>query len=449
MTRFFLRIFVSVWIILAVTAGLTITAARYLPQPEYGNPSQGYEEQMINLISSDLEYEMEINPVKAPQRLIDQHVLDYDQILQIFVIDSNGNDILDRDLPAQVRRVHDRTLRATGSVVRARDPRITIQEKPRSEYLVVGYQGVFPFSRIMRMPRARTLFLLVAFVVSTAISYVLARFIVQPIRHLRIAGHEVAQGNLTVRVGHTVEGRDDDIAMLARDFDVMTERIDDLLKNQQRLMRDVSHELRSPLGRLRAMLSIAEQSGDEKTLSHLGRMEIEVQRLDHLIGEILTFARLEAKSEIDRQSVDIMDLMHEIAADVSLEGSKDEKEVVVSGPESCLMQLDSDLIHSSVENVVRNGLRYTPTNTKVEICVEQTRSEVEISIRDYGAGVAENILPLLFNPFFRADEERGAQSKAGGVGLAIAKRGIELHRGKITAKNCVDDGLKVTIRLPL
>ncbi|MEM9531706.1 MAG: ATP-binding protein [Pseudomonadota bacterium] len=272
---------------------------------------------------------------------------------------------------------------------------------------------------------------------------------VLPIRHLRKAGQRVAAGDLSVRVAHTVGDRQDDIAGLARDFDTMTQRIDGLLSGQQRLMRDVSHELRSPLARLQALQSLARQQFTGEDDSHiLDRMDHETERLNALIEQILVFARLDARQEIRRQTTDLADLLRTIVDDAMTEAGETEKDVVYEGPNRRTLQLDASLMHSAIENVVRNALRFTADATAVRVTLVEGPSGVYITVEDVGPGVPENALNALFEPFYQVDESRTPTNSGSGVGLAIAKRAIELHQGRIRAENRAQGGLRVTIELP-
>jgi signal transduction histidine kinase len=288
----------------------------------------------------------------------------------------------------------------------------------------------------------------ITFLLSAAGSVVLARFVIRPVRRLRDAGQRVAEGDLTARVAPTVGSRKDAIAELARDFDVMTERVQALLESQQRLMRDVSHELRSPLARLQALLSIARQKLDGIEGLPLDRMERELERLDELISEIVFYARLEAKTEIDRRRTDLVDLLQNIVDDADVEGQESGKQIRLHGPAACMMDVDAGLIQRAVENIVRNALKHTAPQTIVEVTIAERQASVEIVVRDRGPGVPEVALDKLFDSFYRVEDGRGTHSGSGGIGLAIAQRSVQLHGGTIRAANCSDGGLRIEMTLP-
>jgi signal transduction histidine kinase len=285
------------------------------------------------------------------------------------------------------------------------------------------------------------------FVLLTAVaSYLLAGFVVRPVRRLQSAGHKVAEGDLSVRVAHTVGSRTDEIAQLARDFDGMTARVETLLQSQQQLMRDVSHELRSPLARLQALLSIAEQRSGVLDEGLINGMETELVRLDKLIGEILNYARLENRRGIQRRPTNIVDLVQNIVDDASLEAQAASKQIRLECPEQLVLNLDAGLIQSAVENVVRNAVKLTRTTVNVVIWEEDLR--VHIVVEDDGPGVAPKELDRILLPFYRIVDSRGAHSGSGGLGLAIAERSVRAHGGMISAENRNDAGLRVDILLP-
>jgi two-component system sensor histidine kinase CpxA len=309
--------------------------------PASSDESFQYDARLVNIVANDLREALAVDPDNAAELVADHHLLDFGRRMQIYILNAAGDDVLDRRLPFAVNRVHQRTTFFSDEPLEIRDPRLLVRRDGLDSYTVVGYQRVYPMGSVLARPGARALLLIVAILVSAAVSLVLARFIVLPVRRLQKAGHRVAEGDLSVRVAHTVGGRRDDIAQLARDFDAMTERIERLLTTQQRLMRDVSHELRSPLARLQALQSLARQRlTDEDDTSVVDRMESESERLNLLIEEILSFARIDAQQEIQRQTTDIADLVQAIADDVSIEIGDAAKDVTYEGPERLTLDVD-------------------------------------------------------------------------------------------------------------
>ena len=289
--------------------------------------------------------------------------------------------------------------------------------------------------------------LAVALVVSGLVCYGLARYLTQPIRRLQAASTEIANGNFAVRIEDP--RRRDELGDLGRDFDRMAAQLERLHASQQQLLRDVSHELRSPLARLQVALGLARQRGATGIASELDRIEQEAEVLESLIARLLTIARLE--SGVDETSdamLDVDALVADVARDARFEGSDDDKTVVVDGSSGASIRGDRAMIRSALENIVRNALRYTDDHTAVEVTIRGGADAVEIAVRDHGPGVDPSVIDGLFKPFVRADYARDRDSGGYGIGLAIAESAVKRHGGTIRARNHADGGLCVTVSLP-
>jgi two-component system sensor histidine kinase CpxA len=446
---FFWRIFLSLWAIVLVTILLTFLAVGWLPDSNEGLDGKRFAEQLVNLVARDLRQQLGVDPTEAIDRFIKEQALDFSPVLQIYVLDPEGDDILGRALPEPVADIikarHSFSEQGNGIEL---SPGIFVRFEGLNGFTVIGQEGFLPARRLFLKQGGRGLLVAFWIVVAAAVSFILARFIVVPVRRLRLAEQQVAAGDLSVRVAHTVGKRTDDIARLARDFDVMTERVDALMQSQQRLMRDVSHELRSPLARLQALLSIARQKADAEHAEQIDRMESELERLDELIGQILVFSRLEIQDAIVRRPTDIVDLARNIVDDASIEAQVAEKHIQMNGPERCVIDLDSGLVQSALENVLRNALRYTPPGMSVDVSILEDAHDIRVVVDDHGPGIPEDALESVFEPFYRVAAAEQSHSSGGGIGLAIAKRGIELHQGGITAENREGGGLRIEIVLP-
>jgi len=447
--RFFWRIFISAWAVVMITTALTFSAARWLPDGRNTVRDTGFREQMVTLIAHELQRNLSVDPTTAVDTLVREHSLDFSPLLEIYVLDPEGNDILGRKLPETVSLAFRSTHGADASTMAPVQSHLQVRSRGLSGYMVVGREGHLPVARELARPGGRVLLVLIAVCVSAGASYKLTEFIMLPVHRLRLAGQRVAAGDRSVRVAHTVGDRRDDIAGLARDFDSMTERVDALIKSQQRLLRDVSHELRSPLARLQALFSIARQKGVVEGGAQIDRMEAEVNRLNELIGEILAYSRLEAHMGVTAHPTDIVDLVQNIVDDASVEAQSAGKDIVMHGTARYVMELDSGLIQRAVENVIRNALRYTADGTEVIVRIVETAGAIRILVDDHGPGVPEDALSKIFEPFYRAEASASAQSWDGGIGLAIAERSIRLHGGTISASNRETGGLRVEIVLPV
>jgi signal transduction histidine kinase len=279
--------------------------------------------------------------------------------------------------------------------------------------------------------------------------YGLAMYLSSPIGKLRRATQKFAEGDLQTRVATEVGNRRDELASLAKDFDEMAERIENLLHSQRRLTQDISHELRSPLARLNVALEIAKQkSVNEATAPILHRIETESNRLNEMIGRLLMLSKLESGAQdFARQSINMKKLIESVTADADFEAQAKGKSVKILENNECRVFGNENLLRSLIENVLRNAVRYTGKGTTVEVSMTNGRGKAEITVRDYGEGVPEDELENLFRPFYRVGEARERKTGGIGLGLAIAERAVDAHKGTIKARNA-GDGLIIEIKLP-
>ena len=296
-------------------------------------------------------------------------------------------------------------------------------------------------------PRLPLLPMLAGLLASLLCAAGLAWYIAKPIRHLRQAFDAAAKGDLEIRVSPSMGGRRDELADLGHDFDRMTEHLQVLMAGQKRLLHDVSHEMRSPLARLQAAIGLARQQ-PARMADSLQRIEREGERMNLLVGELLTLSRLEAGVTGALENVDMGELLAGIVEDARFEGAAQQIDIVYAPGEMAEIRANPELLHRAVENVVRNALRFSAAGGAIHIAAGRVDGErFQISIGDDGPGVPESQLENIFKPFFRGD----AQNTAGGygLGLAIAQRVIAAVNGEIQAKNKLGGGLLVEIDLPL
>lgn len=285
--------------------------------------------------------------------------------------------------------------------------------------------------------------------VSAVVCFLLARFISAPIGHLRAATRSIASGNLSVRVAGMLGRRSDELAMLALDFDSMAERLRTLLESHQQLLRDVSHELRSPLARLQIALGLARRPAANLE-QEFDRIEQETHRLDELIGEILNLTRLDDPARsIETEEVAVDELLELIAENARVEAEALHVHVDVEMSPGLFVEGDRELLFRALENVVRNAIRFSPAGAIVKIAAQpQGDQGVRLSVRDRGPGVPAEYLEKIFEPFWRVGDARDRDSGGHGIGLAITSRVVGLHGGTVRATNVAGGGLEVAITLP-
>ena len=283
----------------------------------------------------------------------------------------------------------------------------------------------------------------------------LARYLTKPILNLRTTTNELAEGNLGARVATNLTRRRDEIGELGRDFNGMAERLESMVKAQQRLLGDISHELRSPLARLGVALGLARQRSGKEAAASLDRIERESDNLNEMISQLLTLTRLESgTASRKRTNVDLSSLVREVAEDADFEARSLNRSVQVVSNDKCSINGVEELLRSAVENVVRNAVRFTPEGTAVEVALKRQNGAGDnfaiISVRDRGNGVPEESLEKIFRPFYRTEDARDRQSGGGtGLGLAITERAVRMHGGTVEASNAPGGGLAVEMKLLL
>lgn len=291
----------------------------------------------------------------------------------------------------------------------------------------------------------------IAILVSFCVCYWLTKYLTDPILRLREASHRLAGGDLSSRASKGLERRSDELGFLVRDFNTMAVRIEDLISRQKQLIYDLSHELRSPLARLNVALDLArERKGDD---SSFDQAENDLERINEMIGRMLTVAKLDtSQAEVQMMRVDLGELVSQVVRSAAFEMRERKNAVQVTPHEPIFVSGNAELLQSAIENVIRNAIRYTPSDTSVDIDLKYVEQEgkalIQLSVRDYGAGVPESELSNIFQPFHRVGTDRDRQSGGAGLGLAIADRVIRLHGGTVYARNVISGGLCIDIFLP-
>ncbi len=374
--------------------------------------------------------------------------------VRFYFFDEAGNVLLDRPAPPVVQGIArnkeglERT-RAQGlSAVRVelgiavrqvtgpsgRKYSLAFQTSPSHLVPVSKAIGGHPYLRLLAIT-----------LVAIGLCFALTLHITRPLGKLRQAASDIADGRLKTRVKPAIGRRHDEIALLGDDFDRMAEQIERLVTAQRNLLGDVSHELRSPLARLIVALSLLKQAQSEEAAEYQTRIGIEADRLDKLIGQLLTLTRIDSGVDSTlRETFDLANLVQEVTADGDFEARVQNRTVRFLASESCTMTGVAELIRSAVENVVRNAVRHTAEGTAVEVTIERKEPFALLRVRDHGPGVPVEMLDKIFLPFHRNGQGGGA-----GLGLAIADRVVKMHNGTIEAYDAREGGLVIDIHLPL
>jgi len=279
--------------------------------------------------------------------------------------------------------------------------------------------------------------------------YGFAYHLTSPVRRLRAVVDCFGRGDFSARAA---ANRRDELGELARSFNTMADRIQTLLAAERRLLLDISHELRSPLARLGVAVELArsgeERSGEDRE-HMLDRIQKEADRLNELVGELLQVTRVEGDPTKQKlETVRLDELLGDLVYDSLLEAKAKECTLLLKAPDAVTLTGDEELIRRALENVLRNAIRYAPHASAVDVELVRTGSSAQVRVRDYGPGVPEESLPRIFDPFYRVDSDRNRASGGLGLGLAIARRSVELHKGRLTAQNA-RPGLLVAIEFPI
>ena len=291
----------------------------------------------------------------------------------------------------------------------------------------------------------------VALLVSGFICYLLTKYLTTPILRLSEVAQQLAAGDLNTRAGTEIVRRHDELGDLVRDFNTMAARIEELVSQQRQLIYDVSHELRSPLARLNVALDLGrERKGNDPAFDH---MEQDLDRLNEMIGRLLTIAKLDNSSiPMQMTQVNLSELASQVVHDAGFESQERGVVVRLTAEKQHFVHGNTKLLHSAIENVVRNAIHYTASGSLVDVLLESIdvieTSVVRLTVCDHGPGVPELELANIFQPFYRVANARDRQSGGTGLGLAIADRIVKIHGGTIRAENTVPQGLQVEILLP-
>lgn len=329
----------------------------------------------------------------------------------------------------------------------------SIQETLPAPHDMHGHVEMPPLGMPFAPPHERSLLppllpILAGSGASVFFAAILAWYFSRPIRTLRSAFDAVANGKLDTRIGSGMDGRKDELADLGQDFDYMAARLQGLMEAQRRLLHDISHELRSPLARLQAVIDLIQQQPD-RAAELILRLERDTGRIDSLVGELLTLARLD--SGIGGRSmsdvVDLRELLEQVISDASFEAESKQCVVQPRFPDSIPVKGDQELLFRALENVVRNAVLHSPPGKEVKLVVLRDSSDRwVITVADQGPGVPPSDMETIFQPFFRS--KTSTTYSGYGLGLAITQRVVQVHGGSVTAANRAQGGLLVTITLP-
>jgi two-component system sensor histidine kinase CpxA len=317
----------------------------------------------------------------------------------------------------------------------------------RGEYLLVSELTPPPISE--RVPGDILWTLKLGTFISAILCLIIAHYLTKPIEKMRDATHQLARGNLDIRAGENLGNRKDEIADLVRDFDSMAGELRNQIQSERNLLSGVSHELRSPIARIRLALTLARAGDDHERAEMLDRIEQDTVQLDSMLERILTVARLESGQQKPTfAELSLNELIADVLDDANFEAAGVGATITFHATLPIRVMADAGWLHSAVENIVRNAIFYSGEGGKIDVGLELVNGIAMVVVRDNGPGVPENALPLIFKPFYRVDNSRGTSTGGMGLGLALVRNTIAAHGGMVEAKNILPHGLEIRFTLP-
>lgn len=450
MGRLFWKILLTFWFSLLLAAGIT-GGAVWLHQKNLHEMEQGIVVQPVSAISVEAAANtLKFGGLDALKGMLDEQNRNAPERVRVYAVNDADAEVLGRSVSAETLAIA-----RQGAAQKVKPPVSVSASRDGVNYVLFAPQsGQFPeFAGKSRLPPPHDsswLLIVAGIMTSFASSFFLAWYFAKPIRSLRLAFRALAKGDLHQRVTTAMGGRRDELADLGQDFDHMATQLQNLMDSQRRLLHDVSHELRSPLARLQVSIGLARQQ-PERFNETLDRIEHEAGRLDKLVGEVLTLSRLESGvPQAMDEYLDILELLDAVVDDARFEANALHRRVAFHSDidDSLVIQGHGELLYRAIENVVRNAVHHTPTDTQVTLSVSREATQLRITVDDQGSGVPVEELETIFQAFQRSAS--GSQTRNGyGLGLAIARRAIESHGGQIRALNRPEQGLRVEIMLPI
>jgi two-component system, OmpR family, sensor kinase len=449
MHSLFLRIFMLFWVAMALIVGGSIAITFTIAAREYEAPEL-QRRPPVAIQASEVLSHGGVGALKSWLETNKNSIADRD----LYIIGPDGADILGRRLSeSAVRRLEffnrDEFLNRPGNF-RPNRAAPQIMGVDGSAYTVLLVPRRHSIFGALSLPGISLTILAIALVVSAVTSWWLAQHLSSPIKRIQEGARALASESLDVRAGAGyrvsagLEGRRDELAVLARDFDAMAVRLRANRSAITQLLRDISHELRSPLARMRVALGLARKLPAD-VARQLDRLEGEIERLDALISQVLKLARLHGTDAFVREAFELDEVIEEVVRDANFEAAVKNCTVRLHGAAATAIDGNRDLVRSAIENVLRNAVRYSPAGAPVDVSVERAKPGVVVSIRDRGPGVPDGDLQRIFEPFFRVAESRDRASGGEGIGLAITAQVMKTYGGSATAANMQDGGLEVRL----
>lgn len=382
-----------------------------------------------------------------------------------YLLDSRGRDYFGKRTPKLLRALHQQVLEEQqpmtvfkkrflyfgGYEVQEQGKLYRLYVSQKFSFLSRSYLGFFIREFAQNL-------IISTFFVSIPLSFLMAWFFTRPIKKLQLATSELSKDLNDKSSLHKITPRSDEFGDLAKDFEKMAHHLDGIIRSKNRLLGDLSHELKTPLARLQLAIGLANQKNSDGDIEELARIKLEADRMNQMITSVLDYSRTDQLSTEPRmEQFDLSELIESVITDADFEAETRKIEIISRVKRNLSFKGDRVLLLSCIENIIRNALRYT--STKIEVSCDlhsldkpnqdlETENFIRIVICDDGSGIHESELEKIFDSFYRPQIDRSRESGGVGLGLSIAKKAVRVHEGKISAKNNQPNGLRVTIDLP-
>jgi len=444
--RLFWKIFLPFWAAQAVLLGALYLRLHYRitsEHPWWIQPERREMPVLANLAATTFERQGQAGLAT----LLDN--LSLPRRSQFWLVDSEGRELSGRAIPPQV--VQDAAAaEKTEGLHRSYEANVLAATAATSQGKYVLIAELVPPPLSERVPGDILWTLKLGTIFSAIICFLIAHYLTKPIERLRDATNQLARGNLDIRAGENLGSRSDEIADLVRDFDSMAGELRKQIKSERSLLSGVSHELRSPIARMRLALTLARRAADSEREEMLDRIEQDTIQLDSMLEQILTVARMESGQIKPKfETLSLSELVDDVLHDAKFEATGKNIAIHYDGVDNVQMNGDPGMLRSAIENVVRNAIFYTGQGGKIEVKLTTEGRNAYLSVIDNGPGVPPDKVMYIFEPFYRADDSRGSATGGMGLGLAIVHNAVEMHKGAgIMARNVEPHGFEIMFRFP-
>ncbi|PLX69079.1 MAG: hypothetical protein C0603_04165 [Denitrovibrio sp.] len=445
----YFKIFVGLWgtiMIFAITPLLMILVSNQESRDAfYEHAKKGLEKNIvidIRAAANSGNIPSLINQVKRAEKYLNS---------EIFIFDKNSKELRNKKAPLGADNIiktmtEDKVVLIKKYSDDKNDKRL-IRVIKTDEYVLISYPtGDKPasFSAIIFAKHVNA-FIYIFFLSSIA-SLIITRYFSKPLLTLSKAVKRISEGDFSVRVAEELN-RKDEIGQLGKDFDIMAAKLQHIRNTKEATLRNLSHELRSPLTRLRLSLELARAKAGDNATQALDRIELESDRLNEMIGQLLEISRIKSTENLEKETFGIKSAIQIVLSDGYFEANETGKNLTYSEDAEYFIHGNQALLISCFENIIRNAIKYS--SSKVDVKVGCEDSFIVVSISDDGTGVADEHLSEIFKPFYRVQADRDRKTGGIGLGLAIAKTIVDAHNGYINAINNQYEGLTIEVRLPI